>query len=677
MIRKLLPLLALCLSFAHHSFAQCSAQITPAGPLTVCEGDVVTLSATPGGDNYDWIVNGALVSSGTANNITVITSSPNTLNYQAVVIFGSCTTNTNNVVVTVNDKPDAPVINSNAPVCAGQTLSLVASTVPGGTYFWESPCTAISTQQNWDILNVLPCFAGTFTITVTANGCTSDEAYLNVSVNTTPPPVVYPLELCQYSTQTLTAIGSNLLWYTVPVGGIGSPVAPSANTTIPSTITWYVSQTLNGCESERAALVVDVLPQPTPPLTSLPIYSCQYDPPFQLTATGVNLMWYDPFFGQWSFNAPYITNQFPGTQTYSVTQTVNGCESNIAYTQVSVSYLCDSVWPGDVNYDLIANNDDVLDLGLYYGETGQMRSTISINWSEQISQNWGIQQVNFEDMKHADCNGDGIVDVTDADAITLNYGLTHLKGTHTPQAKSTAFPDLYFDLTGINFVAGTTVNIPIKLGTSAMPMNNILCIAAKIHVTNVTLDNAPTISNATSWMGNSGNTINFTKGVSFNQTDWAYVRTDHANVSGEGTIAMLTMEIPANAPAQDAILYFDNVKMINSNGDVLTDYNVVDDTATIVPVSINSTVNAIFEKAAIVPNPSDAQADLQITLAQAADVQVTIADMTGKKVWGHSVSAVKGLQTVSLPSAQLASGVYHIMISTDRANIAPIKWIKK
>jgi gliding motility-associated-like protein len=60
----------------------------------------------------------------------------------------------------------------------------------------------------------------------------------------------------------LSATGTNLLWYNTATGGIGSVSAPPINTNVPSLSTYYVSQTLSSCTSNRAAILVEIAPSP-------------------------------------------------------------------------------------------------------------------------------------------------------------------------------------------------------------------------------------------------------------------------------------------------------------------------------------------------------------------------------------------------------------------------------
>ena len=67
---------------------------------------------------------------------------------------------------------------------------------------------------------------------------------------------------------TLSATGTNLLWYTSQQG-VGSAVAPTPLTTVAGATTYYVSQTVNGVEGCKASIVVNVLSIFMIPLTTV------------------------------------------------------------------------------------------------------------------------------------------------------------------------------------------------------------------------------------------------------------------------------------------------------------------------------------------------------------------------------------------------------------------------
>ena len=89
------------------------------------------------------------------------------------------------------------------------------------------------------------------------------------------------------------------------------------------------------------------------------------------------------------------------------------------------STQCDSVWPGDANYDGVANNFDILNLGVNYGTSGPARTAASNAWTGQVCANWANSSPGGINGKHCDCDGNDTVDVADTIPIYLNYGLMH------------------------------------------------------------------------------------------------------------------------------------------------------------------------------------------------------------------------------------------------------------
>jgi hypothetical protein len=332
----------------------------------------------------------------------------------------------------------------------------------------------------------------------------------------------------------------------------------------------------------------------------------------------------------------------------------------------------DSVWSGDANGDWSVNVYDPLAIGVAYGHSGWLRPNATANWQAEFCMNWVDTFANGINMKHADCNGDGVVDTMDLSAVYTNYGDWHLK--QTPQAKTTNVPDLYFDISGIAFVPGATVNIPIKLGTSTTPMNNVYGIASKIGVGGISLSSVPQLLFTGSWMGNSTNSFEFAKNTTSTNIDWAFTRRNHQNISGNGTIGWLTFTIPSDAGGQTVMLSFGNTKLVNNMLQNITSFNANDTSAYIQPVGIENVNNNII-RAAVVPNPSSNEALLEFTTMESRTVELSVMDMTGKVVYAQKLQASKGSNLVGLPQG-ISSGIYHLKIGADE-QMVNVKWMKE
>lgn len=160
--------------------------------------------------------------------------------------------------------------------------------------------------------------------------------YLRVPKNsigicdTTPPAVTSPVTYYQNSPSSpLVAGGSNLLWYTSPVPGTGTSTAPTPSTSTVGSTTYYVTQTVDFCESHFAEIVVNVVPY------------CNADIPVTTDASrcgsgsvtlqasgGFMYLWYNASFGGSVVNIgpTFTTPNLSATTTYYVSN-FDSCES--------------------------------------------------------------------------------------------------------------------------------------------------------------------------------------------------------------------------------------------------------------------------------------------------------------------------------------------------------------
>lgn len=316
----------------------------PAAPVAgnsgpVCQGGTLNLTATTvAGASYTWTgPNGFNSSSQNPTISNIQTAAAGTYSVTATVSNCVSAAATTNVVIYAT--PPTPAPSSNSPLCDGSDIHLTTPATGSATYSWTGPNGFNSNQQNPDILGATPSNSGTYTVSVTVNGCSSSSASTNVIVHPIPAaPGTSNISHCQFSVPpALTAVGQNLLWYTVSIGGLGTATAPVPSTAIAGQNTWYVSQTVNGCESPRSSITVTIVPKPQAPLVLSPVTYCQYMPAAPLAANGLNLLWYtNASGGTGASTAPVPQTTVPGTTIYYVSQTVNGCESDRAAITVII-----------------------------------------------------------------------------------------------------------------------------------------------------------------------------------------------------------------------------------------------------------------------------------------------------------------------------------------------------
>lgn len=210
--------------------------VTPSGNLLLCNGESATLSAS--GSNIIWS-NGA-----SGNSITVSSAG----SYFCYSTNGCGNSGNSNVVNVTTVSCPTPIPGSNFSVCPGANKTLDAG-AGYDTYQWSTGATTRT-------ISVGP---GTYTVTVSKEGCFATSAPVTVSYYTVATPTIGtsgPLQFCQGGSVTLSSSSaSSYLWNTG---------ATSQTIQVSSSGAYYVTVTDgNGCSATSAAVNVTVNALPT------------------------------------------------------------------------------------------------------------------------------------------------------------------------------------------------------------------------------------------------------------------------------------------------------------------------------------------------------------------------------------------------------------------------------
>jgi len=230
--------------------------------MDVCRNDTIQLQVD--GDSiltYNWTPAIGLSNPGIKD--PVVFPAVNTTYWVTASVPGSsCASKTASVNLSIKATPDIILI-ADTTVCFNTKFQLNASTAGESRYYsykWVGPGSFTSSLINPVVDTATPKTGGTYTITVTdnTNGCKSD-AGIHVIVNTPDTPTVTsPAFFCVNNPAIpLTATGQQLLWYDAN-GMNATTVAPSPPTYEINTYTYFVSQTINNCESPKAEIEADV-----------------------------------------------------------------------------------------------------------------------------------------------------------------------------------------------------------------------------------------------------------------------------------------------------------------------------------------------------------------------------------------------------------------------------------
>ena len=224
--------------------SQPTSTITPSGQVLVCGSSNFSLQANTGtGLSYQWFLNGNAIT-----NATNASHLPTAVGSYTVRVTSASTTCSKISEPTVLSSTFIPQPNGIVNFCGSQVL-----TVPSGSansYQWRKDNVNISGANTNSYTATQP---GVYTCVITNGSCTFTTSNITLNQTSVAPTANATQTFNAGDTlANLTVTGSNLQWYSSATGGSPLPLT----TTLVSGTTYYVSQTVNGCESSRIAITV-------------------------------------------------------------------------------------------------------------------------------------------------------------------------------------------------------------------------------------------------------------------------------------------------------------------------------------------------------------------------------------------------------------------------------------
>lgn len=294
--------------------------INAGNDVSICLGNSTNLSASSSSPNvtYNWQPSTGLSNTSIANPVATPTS---TTTYYVTVTSNGCT-NTDFVVVTVNSV--FAFAGNDVGICPGGSVTL--SAVDGNSYSW-SPTTGLSNPL---ISNPVasPTVTTTYTVTVTANGCTATDQVI-VSVGNVIANAGQDVSICVGNSTNLSASGGTSYQWTPQIGLSNPTIAnPIASPTVTTTYTVLVS---NGACTATDQVVVTVNSATANAGNDVTICNGSFT---QLNASGGSSYAWTPATALSNSTIANPTANPTSTTTYTVVVTNNGCT---ATDQVTVT----------------------------------------------------------------------------------------------------------------------------------------------------------------------------------------------------------------------------------------------------------------------------------------------------------------------------------------------------
>lgn len=298
-------------------FRDCLSSVSVSSNSPVCVGNSIELTAS-GGTTYSWTGPNGFTST-LANPIIPMASAANNGEYFCTITGTGGCDDTKSVVVVVGDSVPPVVDASTLPTLTGDCNSLTIP-IPTATDACMGSISATTTSP------LSYNQVGTYTIVWNFTDGTNTTSQNQIIVITPQPlpTAVGPFEFCKQDNATLNDIivtGQNIKWYDALTNGNLLP-----NTTlILNGATYYVSQTINGCESERVAIAVTVYQTAAPTGMAVQTFcDTQVLTLADFVVSGTDLLFYDANVGG---NLLPISTTLINGVTYYASQTLDGCES--------------------------------------------------------------------------------------------------------------------------------------------------------------------------------------------------------------------------------------------------------------------------------------------------------------------------------------------------------------
>lgn len=593
-------------------------------PVTVCRNNAATLSTTSANTVswYSSFTSETPVYSGPSLMLAAVTR--DTLFY---VQADSAMCKSERVPVTVSVKRvTAPVI-PDTTICKNSSVALT-SAPNSNTIKWYAQAnagTAIATGEMFTS-GAIPQDT-VFYAETDSSGCKSERVPVQVTIRQVSKPLIAQdsITICSGNSASFTASSNGTInWYPAASGGASLFTGASFSTPVLTTAaTYYVASTERNCASTRVPVyaAVKAVP-PTPAVT--PVTSCSGSvATLTVTAASATVLWYDGLTGGTLLytGSSYTTPALSGNTEYFVESNLNGCISPRVTFPVTIKAI--PAQPTAANATVCSGNSVKLKATAAQGTIrwfAGITDTASLADRDSLITPLLLQQTSY--YVAAVLNGcsstrrvvtvtvnptpDATFTVNQTDQCLYNNQFILTNALHQPDAQ---YSWNFGDSTSLNLsnpvkTYNRTGSFTVKLKATSTKG----CMAETQRTVTV---NAPAVNFA---FTATGRTVNFTTALS-NIASYKWMFTPQDSASGSSPV----FTFPASGTYTVTLIITDNNGCINT----ITKQVQVLSTGTAELLTEAYRLN-------VFPNPVTDHATVSYTLAQAADVTITLYDLQGK-----------------------------------------------
>ncbi len=324
----------------------------------------------------------------------------------------------------------------------------------------------------------------------------------------------------------------------------------------------------------------------------------------------------------------------------------------------------DCIWPGDADGNGVADAWDILPLGIEYGQTGPGRISTSIEWLPRFGLDWEDTLANGKNYKIADCDGNGIVNRLDKQAILVNYASIHGK-RKTAKGREDD-PVMYLEIPEDSTLTGAGLEVGIYLGTDDEPVQQAYGIAFTVNYDPSLIDSGSVVADfSPGWFGKPSQIMTIEQDrYGDGAIDLGITRVDQLDTSGFGLLINLNIVIIDNIdgkPIQQLDMSITDVKLITSQESVIP-VNTLPDSVYILTGMANTKMEPF--RVDVFPNP--AAGTLNIQSYSAALEAITLLNTLGRQV--GAPYQVTGHRT-QIDVRSVPNGIYFVDIRSAKGRL--------
>lgn len=566
-------------------------------------------------------------------------------------------------------------VSNDTIICPGEAVQLEVLASTAVSYSW-TPAVAL---DNPTIANPIAMPSASTVYTVTVQDASGSTEEFSVSIEVEELPVIAsssPTSSCFGQSITLSADPTNL----PGVYSWDGVITPTRFFTVFASDCYtfnYISPI--GCPFEDQICVdvgLDVL--------DIESYS---DTICRGNSVGLSIVVNDPNIAsyEWSPSENLSCSDCSNPIATIVDSTVfsvivtatSGCIDTAHYT-VNVDQNC--VWPGDTDTSFTVNNFDLLNIGLGYDSVGPTRPNASLNWIGQEAMDWwgfGVEQTapNGTNLKHVDCDGNGVINMDDTLAIVQNWGEAHNfhggSGSQffAPGSTHTTPATIPFYVEPDTLIENETYELSIILGEEGTEAEDVYGIAFSLEYDPDIIVPGSALIGFNGWVGDLNADMIAIQKTFFvpGRIDVGVTRIDGMPMSGFGEIGQLYITIEDDIlfhsgsgdsrAAEEVLFNITNELVINHLGEEIP-VIPMETTSIVDEVNSNSEINW-DEYIQVLPNP--VSEILFVTTNNIEIESLKLFSIHGELI--HQV--IPNSSSTEINVNNFASGIYLLNVQTD------------